>query len=168
MRTLLVTLLSTALLLQSQASKSSAADTVKRFYNTYRAQRFSGLPNAAQLSKLAPYLSASLQTLIRAAQKEQDRCEKAAPDEKPPWVEGDMFTSNFEGFTWFQIQNGPDTIVAFEYVDRGHRVAWTDRVMLVQEQGRWVIDDVVYGRTEGFTSGFGKRLREGLAGRGCE
>src|SRR5215813_10006441 len=119
MRPLLVTLLSTALLLQSQASKSSAADTVKRFYNTYRAQKFSGLPDAAQLAKLAPYLSASLQTLIRAAQKEQDRCEKAAPDEKPPWVEGDMFTSNFEGFTWFQIQNGPDTIVAFEYMDHG-------------------------------------------------
>src|SRR5437868_500903 len=100
----------------SQSAKGSPAETVKRFYNAYHGLKFSGLPNAKQLSKLAPYLSASLQTTIRTAQKEQDRCEKAAPDEKPPWIEGDMLSSNFEGFTRFQVvQDGTETAVAFEY-----------------------------------------------------
>ena len=152
-----------------------AAQVIQNFYKTYAELKTSGLPDARAMAKLSPYFSASLQKLMRTAQTTQARCEKTHPGDKPPWVEGDMFSSSFEGFTKFQVagagaNQGAQTIfkVNFEYVEKGQKpVTWTDEVALVQEKGRWVIDDVFYRMHSAFGNGFGPALRQGLSGSGC-
>ncbi|MEP6620320.1 MAG: DUF3828 domain-containing protein [bacterium] len=155
------------------AAQATPTDAVRSFYAGYAKQRFSGLPTGASFRRVAPILSASLAALIRAAQKEQARCKKAHADEKPPWIEGDMFTSNFEGFTHFRPSDSTvltpmraTVNVDFDYVDAGKPFAWRDQVILVREGGRWVIDDVRYRRGPGFGNGFGEGLKEALSSEG--
>lgn len=172
-------LLPFALLLLLQAAEPpSGSQAIRGFYAAYQALKISGLPQGAGLAKLSPHLSSSLKTLLRASRKSQAACEKSHPGDKPPWVEGDMFSGNFEGFT--RVKNVPDTGVArgervgflvdFEYAQaKGGQatVAWRDEVVLVKESGRWVIDDVLYRRDAPFGNGFGSSLRQSLAGPGC-
>lgn len=87
------------------AAQSSPVDAVNGFYAAYARQPFTGQPSGADWSRVARHMSAPLAKMIRAAQSEQARCQKAHPDEKPPWIEGDMFTSNFEGFTRFKVSD---------------------------------------------------------------
>jgi hypothetical protein len=160
----------------AQASPEEAA---RQFYASYQKLHFSGLPNARQLQALSEHLSSGLQAAMRKAQGQQAKCIKANPGDKGPWVEGDMFTSNFEGFTKLAAPSKGAPLVpkgqqaqvrlTFEYVENGQRVTWTDEVVLVLERGRWVIDDVHYRNNDGkgFGNGFGNGLRASLATQGC-
>lgn len=146
------------------------AEPVAEFYTTYRGLKFEGLPNKAQLATLAPYLSTDMQSAIKNAQAVQAKCMKKFPTDKPMWIEGDMFSSNFEGFTTFKVanSNGGKATVAFEYVENGQKVAWSDQVIVRTEKGKVVIDDFRFGRTQGFTSGYGESLKKSLRGTNCE
>ena len=162
-------------LLFAAGDPDSAAPTIQKFYQTYSEMKTSGLPDAAGMAKLSPYFSSSLKKLILSAQANQARCRKAHPGDKPPWTEGDMFSSNLEGFTKFHVvgagpAKGGRSVykVAFEYAEKGQRAtAWPDEVAVVREAGRWVIDDVFYRRKSAFGNGFGPALRDGLAANGC-
>ena len=59
--------------------------------------------------------------------------------------------------------------VSFEYADKSQKkpLTWTDEAVLVNEGGRWVVDDVFYRMKAAFGNGFGGSHREGLAGQGC-
>jgi hypothetical protein len=58
--------------------------------------------------------------------------------------------------------------VDFEYSKGATPVAWRDQVMMTKEGARWLIDDVVYRKAEGFGNGFGDSLRKALApGNAC-
>lgn len=157
------------------SAQTTPAAAVNDFYAAYAKQPFTGLPTGRAWTRISPRLSSSLGRLVVAAQKEQARCRKAHPDEKPPWIEGDMFTSNFEGFTKFTLAESgaasgarATVTVDFVYEKDTLPVAWRDDVSVVREGGHWLIDDVRYGRREGFTSGFGESLRKALApGGGC-
>lgn len=147
----------------------SAARAAESFYVHYQKLKLSGLPNAKEAAQLAPYLSKGLQGLMRKAQSEQARCIKAEPDDKGPWVEGDLFTSNFEGFSTFQVTAAAAARipVQFTYTENGQTFSWKDEVGMINEGGRWVVDDIFYRTTTGFTSGFGSNLRGSLAGPAC-
>jgi hypothetical protein len=155
----------------SAQDASQAADAL---YTSLRARPVSGLPDRAARNRLAPSLSAALRSGFARSQREQHRCNKAHPGEKGPWVEGDMFSSNFEGFTAFRIgetnpgANGSVRVtIEMEYQQNGQKTVWKDQVSMIRERGLWVLDDVLYGRTEGFNSGFGSSLRQSLASSGC-
>lgn len=151
---------------------ATPAEAVKAFYAGYAAKSFSGLPHEAELAAVSPRMSAGLLKLLRAAAIIQARCIKAHPDDKGPWVEGDMFTSNFEGFTTFEPDSVQVTglkavvLVRFSYTESGKTFKWGDRAVVVKEAGRWVLDDVRYRPAKGFTSGFGSSLRRSLASDG--
>ncbi|BDC49654.1 hypothetical protein F183_A19700 [Bryobacterales bacterium F-183] len=150
-----------ALLLMLALDDPSPETTIRDFYKVYVN---SGLPNAAQLQKLSPYLSAPLQQALKQAAKQQAVCMKAHPDEKPPFIEGDLFTSNFEGLT--SITNIRDAgngayDVYFQYIEKGHKFHWKDRLMLVKlPNGRWVIDDIQFRDNP-------PTLRHSLTQKGC-
>lgn len=153
------------------AITAMAAEPAQNFLKAYKNLKFEGLPNKAQLQKLSPHLSAGLQSAIKGAQAVQAHCMKKFPDEKPMWIEGDMFSSNFEGFTSFNVASSDraKAIIEFEYVEKDQKVAWKDELVFVTEKGKLVIDDVRYGRTQGFTSGFGGSLKKSLTGgTSCE
>lgn len=131
-----------------------------QFYSAYGATQMTGLPDEATMRKIGPHLSAGLKQALRAAQAEAARCRAAFPSDKPPFVEGDLFTSNSEGFTRFEVERG-GAAVRFEYVEGAYRINWRDELKLVKEGGRWVIDDVRFGRAPG------ESLRKTLAMQGC-
>lgn len=133
------------------------AHSAKAFYSDLQRLHVSGLPSRIVSSKLAPHLSAGLKALFAKADKQQDRCIKANPTDKGPWIEGDMFSSNFEGFsTVLAVKEKaatPDRVtltVDFEFKEGKDRFTWTDQVVMIKEAGRWVVDDVTYRTQEGF------------------
>lgn len=148
---------------------ATADQSITNFYRAYRELKFSGLPDSQQTAKLVPHLSKGLRAALKKAQAEQARCVKAHPNDKPPWSEGDLFSSNFEGFTSVKVGTATkgEYSLEFTYIENGKTIRWQDRVAVVKENGGWVIDDVVYGRAHGFTSGYGANLRKSLSSAGC-
>lgn len=152
------------------AHPNDAADAAAgRFLTAYqklRASGLSGLPDRGMLRELAPHLTPGLKGSLEAARREQRRCRKKFPDDKPPWIEGDLFSSNFEGFTSFRIEEGArgdGTVpVAYEYVAAKDRVEWRDVLSLKRVGGRWRLDNVTYRAPFQFTSGFEPDLRASL------
>ncbi len=170
---LLIALGLAAMVVLAQPSATSPEGTARAFYTLDLKLKLSGLPDGRKYKQITPYLSSGLQALIVKAQAQQNRCIKAHPDEKGPWIEGDMFTSNFEGYTKFSV-NAPANAaspgklaVDFEYSDKTDGFKWQDQVVLIQENGHWVIDDILYRQSEGFGNGFGTGLRASLSSPGC-
>lgn len=134
----------------AHAKTAKPAEVAQRFYAAYLALHPPGLPSGDALKTLEPFLSHRLRGLIDAALEEQARFAKAHPDDKPPFVDGDYFSSNFEGFTAFKVgkveSRGAAQRVEMElsYSDPGaeQRVEWKDALTLAEEDGRLVIDDV--------------------------
>ena len=117
----------------------SAREVVERFYTAYIDARPAGLPDGEDLEKLKPFLSERLHGLIVDALKYRDEMTRKHPDEKPPFVDGDHFSSLFEGPQSFRIVSvdGDNVRVEFQYETE----EWED--VIVVKDGR--IDDVVYG-----------------------
>jgi phytoene dehydrogenase-like protein len=158
-------------------SQAFAADDAKRaaedFYRGYselRASGMTGVPDDAQLTMLSPLLAPELTRALAAAKREQQRCMKKFPDDKPPRIEGDIFSSSFEGFTSFAAGpskprgRGRDVSMQFTFADGKDRTHWTDVLILVNANGRWLVSDVYYRAKFAFTSGFGSHLRGSLKG----
>ena len=154
MRTLALTALAIALAACSGSAVRPAADcpdpgsaagAVCEFYQTYLRLRPAGLPSAAQQAELAPWLSERLERQLDAARAVQAAYRDAHPGEKPPLVDGFLFASLFEGPTDFEVgtavaANGLWRVpVQFSY---GAEVTWQDTALVMQEGGRYVIDDV--------------------------
>ena len=152
----------------ADGARQAAAD----FYRVYRDLRatggLTGIPNAAQLAQLSPMLAPELRSLIGAALREQQRCTRQFPDDKPPWIEGDIFSSNFEGFTLYapsasRPQGYARSVnVHFAFVDGRTRVNWIDTLVLVNDSGAWLVEDVYYRAKFAFGSGFGSSLQASL------
>ena len=124
------------------------ASVVRGFYAKYLELAPAGLPSVAQQKALAPYLSKRLLGLMDAARAYQDQEAKAHPDEKPPFVDGCLFASLFEGPKAFEVgravADGPGFKVPVHFTYEKD-VAWDDAVIVAREDGRYVIDDVVLG-----------------------
>ena len=133
--------------------ESMAARRVTEFIQAYKAQGFRGLPDTAHAAALEPHLSVRLNGLLRDALAGQQAYKKKFPSDKPPLVDGDIFSSLFEGATSGVIDNvdeSADTArvrVTFTYADlrTGKAIeVWLDRFVLVREAAQWRIDDLEY------------------------
>lgn len=163
-----------AVLLAGQAAYAvdEVQEAAVNFYRTYLRLRtfggLSGIPNERQLARLAQLITPELHGLFTEALREQRRCAAQFPDDKPPWIEGDIFSSSFEGYTSFHVANskpraqGRQVAVRFTYVDGRDKVRWSDTLLLSNLEGRWLVDDVRYRATFAFTSGFGTNLQASL------
>jgi hypothetical protein len=148
-----------------------AKDAAVNFYRGYarlRAGGLTGIPSEPQLAQVAPMITPELRDLFSVALYEQKRCRDKFPDDKPPWIEGDIFSSSFEGFTSFRAAaskprgQGREVAVRFIYAEGKHRVKWTDALVLRNEAGRWLVDDLFYRAHFAFGSGFGSNLKSSL------
>jgi hypothetical protein len=154
------------------ASSGQPGTRVRSFLNAYHSLKFSGLPTVEQERTLAPHLSPRLRELITAAREVQQEFIARNPDEKPPFVEGDLFSSLFEGPTSFTMgaakvsSRQASVLVRFTYVDSRPGMkgtTWQDRYLLTKVNGRWLIDDVEYlGKWDFAPKG---KLSEALAAR---
>jgi len=140
------------------APSATASAVAKQFYAATIAGRVSGAPTAEQLATLAPYVSDTLRTLLVAARKRNEADVARAPEEKPAFAEGDLFSSMFEGPNAVDVladsARGPARVatVRMTYSGAQPAVTWIDHVVLTQQGGRWVVDDIEYGGTWGFAS----------------
>lgn len=165
---------------------AEARRVVQSFLEACRGVPPLGIPGPRDLDRLRPYLSHGLQDDLDAAARWRDAEAQRAPDEKPPFVDGDLFTSNFEGFTTFRmgpVTSGDDggfrVAVTFTYeppaaggpgaepptpgAKPAATVTWTDVFVVLRDRGALAVDDVVYGADWPFANH--GRLRAALRAR---
>lgn len=145
-----------ALLLASPASaaddKGALGAAANGFYGVYRTFHPSdGIPDAAGRARYRPFLSPALDVLLGVAADAGARFAGTNKD-APPLIEGDLFSSLFEGAT--AVTLGPCTGDAVQgrctanlvHTEPGKQpTAWTDTVLLFATPTGWRVDDIVYG-----------------------
>lgn len=111
----------------------------------------SGLPQRADMGAYDAFLCPSLAQAVRAAQVRQEVAKAERPDEKPPYVEGDLFSSLFEGPDEFEaadsiVEGDRARVEIAMSAGRGDQARrWKDTVELRLDDGIWCLDDVAYG-----------------------
>ena len=153
---------------QSLANQASCRAAAQACLSTLRQQSIQGLPSDKQLQDLSSFFSPGLINALRHATVIQEREQKRAPDEKPPWIEGDLFSSLSEGVTSWSIEEvyAPDAengfvTVAHKYIEKNQpEVRWADLFVFVRQGEKWLLDDMLMGGdwAQGHT------LRENLPG----
>ena len=135
-----------ALLLSGCAATRTPTGVVERFYAERIDSKMTGAPTPAELETVAPYLTPELRGLLADANTLREREAAAAPDEKPPFADGDLFSSLFEGPTAFQVTKdaarGSDHLVTVRFTYE--TVTWEDVVVVAPEDDGWAIADVEY------------------------
>jgi hypothetical protein len=135
------------------AETESPKDVVKNFYTSHLKTNASGLPDEKDLETLKPFLTSKLNSMFVKALDEQNNFIKKYPGEKPPLIEGDLFSSFFEGPTTFNIadskmkNDSAIVYVNFTYSDSLNSdkpFKWHDAVDLILENGKWKICDIEY------------------------
>lgn len=149
----------------------SPETVVSSFYELCIKERVTGLPTDEQFEAMREMLSDNILGLLADARMEQAEFARENPDEKPPWIEGDLFSSLFEGPTSFTV--GAATVerdrarvtVSFadDHTDDGKPFEWKDDVLLIIDvNNEWKIDDIEYRGEWDFASR--GRLSESLGG----
>lgn len=137
----------------------SPKEVATQFYRTYLKLKISGLPNAKQSKLLAPFLSQDLQQMIRVARQKQAKFIKEHPDEKPPWIEGDLFSSSFEGAHGYRVgtpviqDTRAEIPIHLFYRDGKKTIRWTDALVLTRTNEGWVVSDILLKAEWEFKSG---------------
>ncbi len=132
---------------------------VTGLYRVLIEHQVTGATTEGQLARLSPYLSDELRDLLHAAATLRDVEAAAHPNEKPPFADGDLFSSLFEGPTsLIVLANGDDgdprghLAVQFTHDRSTPAVTWTDTLVIGQQAGRPVVADVIYGGTRDFAT----------------
>ncbi len=140
-------------------STLSLKEVATQFYRTCLKLKISGLPNVKEAKLLAPFLSQDLQKLLQSAKQKQTKFIKEHPDEKPPWIEGDLFSSSFEGAHGYRIgtpalQNKRVEVpIHLFYRDGKKLIQWSDTLALTRTNKGWIVSDILYKATWDFKPG---------------
>ncbi len=156
------------------AAPPTALEVAQSIFDQIAALRISGLPDDTQMAALAPWLSDELRQSMDAARAWQkgeiERMQREGSEDKPPFIEGDLFGSLFEGAQSTRavaVGEADGRIVVT--LDRSYgsdpdRVVWQDRALLVRVGDGYRLDDVEYGGDWAFQAGTGT-LRNTLKAR---
>jgi hypothetical protein len=147
----------------------SAEKFAERFYAALLKAKPLGLPSEAQWKKLAPFFNGQIRAAVAKSRRQQAVFAKQHPDEVPPFGDGDLFSSLFEGPTSFAVgpvrQKGDTFVVPIALTYRGGKqhTEWTDQLVLTQEppQG-WQVNDIRFGGKWAFKSSVSLRRTLGL------
>jgi hypothetical protein len=122
------------------------------FYSAFvgaRSLAGGGIPDAATRARLQPLLTPRLNKALADAAAAEARF-AAKNKNSPPLIEGDIFSSLFEGPTAFKVGacKGDDKIqrcaVSLSRQDPGQKpAAWSDTLILANSGG-WKVDDIAY------------------------
>src|SRR6478609_2273279 len=152
----------------AQAPADPAA-AVNAFYAVYAPQRAQGggIPDATERLRFQPVLSPRLNKQLVDAARAQARLTAKVKNAVPPMLEGDIFSSLFEGATAWKVgacQGNAKTArcpVALTYEPPPSQKAskpaqWSDTIVLENTSQGWKVDDVIYDA--GFAFGNTGRL----------
>ena len=155
--------------LPAGAAEDPAA-AVNAFYEVYANQHAQGgIPDATVRVRFAPVLSPRLNKQLSAAAAAQARLTAKVRNAVPPMLEGDIFSSLFEGATTWKVgacvlaAKTAHCPVALTYAPPATSNAkaqkpanWNDTVVVVSTPQGWKVDDVIYDA--GFAFGNTGRL----------
>jgi hypothetical protein len=138
------------------ASPALAGDTprstVTGLYNTYIKLKTRGIPAAKDLTEYKPYITPELAALIKSAGVAGIKYKEETKGEVPPLVEGDIFTSLFEGADSFKVisceEKGEKASCSLEFKNTnpgdGKTFTWKDGAALVKDKSGWLVSDIEY------------------------
>ncbi|HKX64781.1 MAG TPA: hypothetical protein VJM78_05685 [Rhizomicrobium sp.] len=154
--------------LKAQPASDPAA-AVHAFYAVYASQQAQGggIPDATGRVRYAPVLSPRLNKQLAAAAGAQARLTAKVRNAVPPMLEGDIFSSLFEGATAWKVgaclgnAKTARCPVALSYAPPPSQKApkpanWSDTILLENTPQGWKVDDVIYDA--GFAFGNTGRL----------
>ncbi|MEW6146208.1 MAG: DUF3828 domain-containing protein [Thermodesulfobacteriota bacterium] len=126
--------------------------TVTGLYDTYIKLKTRGIPTAKDLAEYKPYITPELAALLKSADDAEIKYKAATKGEVPPLVEGDIFTSLFEGADSFKViscdEKGEKASCALEFKNTnpgdGKTFTWKDGVTLVKDKSGWLVSDIEY------------------------
>lgn len=143
---------------EADASRAAAV-----FYDIVLSERSGGVPGEDLRARLRPVISPDLDSLIAQAAEAERRHTERTDNAEPPYLQGDIFSSLFEGPTAYeigpceQIEEGGATFTRCDVMlvhEGDEPVQWKDRVILSAHGGaaerRWLVDDIRYGGGWGF------------------
>ena len=134
---------------ESEAMRS-ATTLVTDFYEMRLRLGRTGLPDEGEMKAYRAFLCPPLSAAMDAARIRQRAFIDEHPDEKPPMIEGDLFSSLFEGV---EVVTPVGTEVTGEsarvnlsmrFGEGDQAARWKDTVVLAKDQGSWCIADVEY------------------------
>ena len=173
--TLLVSCLSMAGCSGVSISESPADDIdvpVERFIDFYFNEYARGLPGESDLADLASFVTPELVDLFAAALRGDECYAQKNNYDGPPAVEGDLFSSLFEGGTsaTYRLIGQTTNAATFEIewtndspIDPTPFV-WRDRVFVVETAGGWLISDFAHlGTWEFMMSGSVSQILRAVA-----
>lgn len=150
------------------AQPLSLQQAAERFLTWHHSAAVRGAPDAQALKALQPVLTPALHCLLQQADVLRSAVAKARPEDKPPFVEGDMFSSLWEGPSAFRLasvdsqRHTARVQVRFVHAPGGDQapVVWQDALHLQRTDSGWRVADVEYlGKWDFAPKG---RLRAGL------
>lgn len=108
---------------------------------------------------LESLLSRELVQAIGKARQEQQKFIREHPEEKPPWIEGNLFASCYEGVSSFALgepvvsRDKASVPVYLTYREGGQEERWLDVVVLEQTGNQWLVRDIFLNGPWEFRSG---------------
>ncbi|SMF67070.1 hypothetical protein SAMN02745866_04292 [Alteromonadaceae bacterium Bs31] len=144
----------------SKTEKSSELQCAEWFFQYIVDYKlYSGLPPYGNLRKLEKCMSEDLTHGLKMAKNEQlEFINKNGHSMKPPWIEGNLFASLYEGIHRFKfgsyIVDGEYIIVPvyMEYGNSKDLTEWIDIVVLKNGKNGWLVHDIKYCGTWAFRS----------------
>jgi hypothetical protein len=139
--------------------RASPQLTANRFYRTYLKLKVRGLPDEKELKALSPFLSRDLEQLFIDARNTQQKYIREHPDDKPPWADGDLFTSLFEGANSFRVGaprikgDRAEVPVDLAYRRGGATSRWSDVLVLTRTSDGWRVWDILLKGEWAFKTG---------------
>jgi hypothetical protein len=147
------------------------ADLALQFYVTLELGGVREMPEPRALVAIEPYITPELAADLRAARARRDAPLPAGSTDKPPFADGNVFSSLFEGHSTYRMgttaMRGDTAFVTVSFTNTAQKpaVEWKDTVMLLPsgagETRSWRVADIRYGSTWEF--GYRGSLRGVLA-----
>jgi len=132
-----------------QQDQQSAIKTIDAFYGQYKPGDYR-VVDKYLLSKT--FLQKIDQASVKQAASAQQLKALGSTD-KPLMIEGDIYTSLYEGATSHetgQVDKTDDHIKAtVKFTNDPYKQNWSDTVVLIKEEGSWKIDNVLYTSKQG-------------------
>jgi hypothetical protein len=148
---------------------AAAANAFYAVYGVQQAQTGGGIPDATGRLRYSAVLSPRLNKQLADAAAAQRRLTAKMKNVVPPMLEGDIFSSLFEGATAWKVGACPNDgaaarcPVALTYAtppaagkQAAKPVSWNDTLILTDTPQGWKVDDVLYDA--GFAFGNTGRL----------
>ena len=124
---------------------------VSNFYQHVLSLDVRGVPSRDTIETLSPFMSSKLRNALLQALADEEAHTRETKGDEPPLFEGAIFLGVWEGAKQVldvQHENKSQLssyLVTFQMeapYDQDPKHNWTDRVILVQENEKWVVDDV--------------------------